>query len=361
MMIRMPRTTHENLEAISSLRFALGSVRFSPVLRLLFSNRGHHHGDGAVKGPQRFFHRRWLFVGKLTVAVAHVACFGDACPDVIVQIACQMQDQVSNAISVRIGLAPELFIRKRVCPLVQILGDILIVRRQPGCHRFVDFGHERKPLLHRGRWITGKLLRHRVYSHLGTPTIAFPVEKSRICLVAFRSATLSALLHGAARSCDASFQESVSPAFPQFSVRGPSVLLTLLLLVSETEYRMARYSAFLGRRVEVQYRAGEILLPASGTFVADSGRSIFLEQNFEQRGQHKHFRWEIPYQYLVRIEEKPDSGASANGVSARATPEVAPEAPVAAELGHEPLSAAAAAGVGGAPGLLPLPRRPKTA
>ena len=124
---------------------------------------------------------------------------------------------------------------------------------------------------------------------------------------------------------------------------------------------MARYSAFLGRRVEVQYRAGEILLPASGTFVADSGRSIFLEQNFEQRGQHKHFRWEIPYQYLVRIQEKPDSGASANGGSVRATTEAALEAPVAAELGHEPLSAAAAAAAGGAPGFLPLPRRPKTA
>ena len=123
---------------------------------------------------------------------------------------------------------------------------------------------------------------------------------------------------------------------------------------------MARYSAFLGRRVEVQYRAGEILLPASGTFVADSGRSIFLEQNFEQRGQHKHFRWEIPYQYLVRIEEKPDSGASTNGGSVSATLE-APEAPVAAELGHEPLSAAAAAAAGGAPRLLPFPHPPKTA
>jgi len=102
--------------------------------------------------------------------------------------------------------------------------------------------------------------------------------------------------------------------FPQFPVRGPSVLLTLLPPPDDTEFSMARYSAFLGRRVEVQYRAGEILLPASGTFVADSGRSIFLEQNFEQRGQHKHFRWEIPYQYLVRIEEKPDSDASASGV-----------------------------------------------
>jgi hypothetical protein len=124
---------------------------------------------------------------------------------------------------------------------------------------------------------------------------------------------------------------------------------------------MARYSAFLGRRVEVQYRAGEILLPASGTFVADSGRSIFLEQHFEQRGQHKHFRWEIPYQYLVRIEEKPDAGVSANGVSVKTASKAAPEVPVTAEPGREPRSAAAAAGAGGAPSLLPLSHRPKTA
>jgi hypothetical protein len=124
---------------------------------------------------------------------------------------------------------------------------------------------------------------------------------------------------------------------------------------------MARYSAFLGRRVEVQYRAGDILLPASGIFVADSGRSIFLEQNFEQRGQHKHFRWEIPYQYLIRIEEKPDSGASANGGTVAAPPKAAPEASQPSESGDKPRSAAATASAGGAPGLLPLPQRPKTA
>jgi hypothetical protein len=125
---------------------------------------------------------------------------------------------------------------------------------------------------------------------------------------------------------------------------------------------MARYSALLGRRVEVQYRAGDILLPASGTFVADSGRSIFLEQNFEQRGQHKHFRWEIPYQYLVRIEEKPDSGAAANGITVTATPKSAPEVPVvASKPDDQPLSAAATASAGGAPALLPLSHRPKTA
>src|ERR1700716_4563445 len=121
---------------------------------------------------------------------------------------------------------------------------------------------------------------------------------------------------------------------------------------------MARYSAFLGRSVEVQYRAGDILLPASGMFVADSGRSIFLEQNFEQKGQHKHFRWEIPYQYLVRIEEKPDSGATINAVPAPAAPVPAAEAAVTAKSSDEPRSAAAAS-AGGAPGILPLSHRPK--
>jgi hypothetical protein len=137
--------------------------------------------------------------------------------------------------------------------------------------------------------------------------------------------------------------------------------LTLLLTDSDTKYRMARYSAFLGRRVVVQYRAGDILLPASGTFVADSGRSIFLEQNLEQRGQHRHFRWEIPYQCLVRIEEKPDSGASASKVSAPLKPGGAPEVPAMPKSDDEPLSAAAAASAGGDSGILPLNQRPKTA
>jgi hypothetical protein len=73
---------------------------------------------------------------------------------------------------------------------------------------------------------------------------------------------------------------------------------------------MARYSAFLGLPVEVQYRAGDILLPASGTFVGDTGRSIFLEQNLEQKGQHRHFRWEIPYPCIVRLSEKSEPVAS---------------------------------------------------
>jgi hypothetical protein len=75
---------------------------------------------------------------------------------------------------------------------------------------------------------------------------------------------------------------------------------------------MAAYSRFLGGPVRVQYRQGDILLSATGTFVADSGRSIFLEQHVEQRGKLNYFRWEIPYPYIHRIELQTQKAAAAS-------------------------------------------------
>ena len=66
---------------------------------------------------------------------------------------------------------------------------------------------------------------------------------------------------------------------------------------------MARYSALLGRRIEVTYRAGDIVLPATGNLAADSGKSIFLEESYQQKGNMKTFRWEIPYPCIVQLNE----------------------------------------------------------
>lgn len=129
----------------------------------------------------------------------------------------------------------------------------------------------------------------------------------------------------------------------------------MLLAASDTKDSMARYSAFLGRRVEVQYRAGDILLPASGAFVADSGRSIFLEQSFEQRGQQRNFRWEIPYRCIVKIEEKAQTPAQTSGQT------TSPAAIEAAPAQAVNTLSSAASNSGGATGILPLQNRPKTA
>ncbi|HEV8385725.1 MAG TPA: hypothetical protein VGQ11_12710 [Candidatus Acidoferrales bacterium] len=87
---------------------------------------------------------------------------------------------------------------------------------------------------------------------------------------------------------------------------------------------MAKYSSLLGRRVHVQYRAGEVNLPASGTLSADSGRSIFLEEHFEKSGSVRSFRWEIPYQYIVRVTEmEANASAAGGGANGDNMPEVA--------------------------------------
>jgi hypothetical protein len=115
---------------------------------------------------------------------------------------------------------------------------------------------------------------------------------------------------------------------------------------------MASYSQFLGRKVTVQYRVGDILLPASGLFAADSGRSIFLEQHIEQRGKRSYFRWEIPYQYLHRIEET--SASEENPASAAELP--ASDSP---QSSNPPTSRAAHAASGSS--YLSSPRRSDTA
>lgn len=58
-----------------------------------------------------------------------------------------------------------------------------------------------------------------------------------------------------------------------------------------------------GKRVEVIYRAGEIHLPATATLAGDTGKSIFLEERILHHNTVKTFRWEIPYQHIVRIHE----------------------------------------------------------
>jgi len=131
--------------------------------------------------------------------------------------------------------------------------------------------------------------------------------------------------------------------------------LTTVLLLKKLAL-MARYSAYLGRKVEVQYRAGDICLPASGTFVADSGRSIFLEQRFEQRGLERTFRWEVPYAYIIRIEELPSKP-----VPARPPFVDISTAEKIAEASPEPSDAKAKAATAGASSVLPFVRRTKLA
>ncbi len=64
-----------------------------------------------------------------------------------------------------------------------------------------------------------------------------------------------------------------------------------------------RYAALVGKRVEAYYRAGDVNMSAAGTLVADSGKSISIEERFSQSGKGKILRVEIPYDYIIRVVE----------------------------------------------------------
>ena len=53
----------------------------------------------------------------------------------------------------------------------------------------------------------------------------------------------------------------------------------------------------------MSYRAGDIVLPATGKLAADSGKSIFLEESYHQLGHVQTFRWEIPYPSIIQLSE----------------------------------------------------------
>lgn len=91
---------------------------------------------------------------------------------------------------------------------------------------------------------------------------------------------------------------------------------------------MARYSAILGRRIVVTYRAGDIVLPATGNLAADSGKSIFLEESYQQQGNKKTFRWEIPYGCILELKECPEIPKPSASIreSRNEAAEVAPQA-----------------------------------
>lgn len=91
---------------------------------------------------------------------------------------------------------------------------------------------------------------------------------------------------------------------------------------------MARYTSLIGKRVEVSYRAGDILLSAAGALVADSGEAIYVEEHFVQRGNSKTLRIEIPYPCILRMAEAAgaQSPNQANLGTRNANPQTIPSA-----------------------------------
>src|SRR5215472_2366764 len=163
-MIRMPRATDKYVEAVLRLRLTFCGVLLFPVRRTLVSNRRHHHGHSSVKSPQGLVFVRRFWLRELAFPVARIPGLRNPRADVVTQVPCQVQHQVSHAVAVRKRLLPELLVVQRIHPFVQLLGHIFVIRRQSVCNSFVW----RCQFLH--------LLSNRM--SIRRPTIPRPFQKS---------------------------------------------------------------------------------------------------------------------------------------------------------------------------------------
>src|SRR5579872_2975913 len=82
-------------------------------------------------------------IGKFERAIANVARFGDACADIVTQIASEMQQQMADAVAVGIGLAPELFGRERRNEYMDAVADLFVIGSECRSDKRGEFRHRK--------------------------------------------------------------------------------------------------------------------------------------------------------------------------------------------------------------------------
>ena len=110
-MLHVRGTLHDHIEAVRGVRANAG-IFCRPILSRLGADGLLHHGDGRVKPLQSLLFRRRIRVGEFQRAVADIAGLCDLCADVVIQVSGEMQDEVTEAVSVWERFLPELRVRE---------------------------------------------------------------------------------------------------------------------------------------------------------------------------------------------------------------------------------------------------------
>src|SRR5581483_4683140 len=112
MVLHVSRALNNHIETIARI----GSYRrigLNPVLRRLRADCLDDHSDGSIQSLQSVLFGWWIWIVKFARPVSDVSGIRDLCPDVVIQIAGQVQNEVTETVSERKWLAPELSVGER--------------------------------------------------------------------------------------------------------------------------------------------------------------------------------------------------------------------------------------------------------
>src|SRR5882724_8587068 len=139
-VIQMRRALQNHVEPVGRIR-TYRSVWLRPVFRRLTANCPQHDVNRIIELLQCFCLGRACGLGKFPRAVPDVSRLRDLRSDVIVQIACEMQDQVAKTVSEWERLSPELFIAERPRQLANPAGKLFVAGLETRGHRVLKIRH----------------------------------------------------------------------------------------------------------------------------------------------------------------------------------------------------------------------------
>ena len=112
MVLHVGGATQHDVETTAAV-CAHCRVRLRPTRPRLAANGLLCHSDGRIQLPQRVFFAGRIGIFEFLLAVAHVSGIGDLRADVVIQIAGEVQNQMTEAIAVGVGPGPELLLGER--------------------------------------------------------------------------------------------------------------------------------------------------------------------------------------------------------------------------------------------------------
>lgn len=84
------------------------------------------------------------WITELKRAVTHIPCAGSLSSNVVIQVSCEMQQQVADAVAVGVRTIPNLIQRERlyefndlICPFLVVAAEVARDGCRCVCHRFV--------------------------------------------------------------------------------------------------------------------------------------------------------------------------------------------------------------------------------
>lgn len=126
-MVNVGGAAQKHSEAVARVFQAFGGIGGHPIRGGLPGNCVLDCDHGVVKGLQQVLFSFAAGFSEFKLAVALISGIRDLRANVITQIASEMEQEVANAVTVRIRPAPDLVIGKRSQQRVDFLGTGLVV------------------------------------------------------------------------------------------------------------------------------------------------------------------------------------------------------------------------------------------